>query len=321
MPDVFFYELFEEESEAMSRYLPAGITADSTWKTIQERDNRDPPASFISIRTQSLIPGSWAQKMTGILTRSTGYDHIVSFRQKSENNISCGYLPRYCRRAVAEQAILLWMSLLRKLPGQVRQFSQFHRDGLTGRECEHKTLLVVGVGNIGSEIVAIGKSLNMKVLGVDLVRNNPSVEYISIEEGTEQADIIVCAMNLTADNRGYFHYELLRRAKAGVLFINIARGELSPACDLLRLLNENHLGGVGLDVYNDESELAVSLRAGEPADSEEVRAVLEIAQRDNVILTPHNAFNTAEAVEKKARETVKQITHFLEKGNFIWPVP
>ena len=66
-------------------------------------------------------------------------------------------------RAVAEQAILLVMALLRKLPQQTQQFPRFHRDGLTGHECAGKKLLVVGVGNIGSEVVRIGQALGMAV--------------------------------------------------------------------------------------------------------------------------------------------------------------
>jgi Phosphoglycerate dehydrogenase and related dehydrogenases len=75
------------------------------------------------------------------------------------------------------------MSLLRKLPQQIEQFKSFNRDGLTGGECERKTLLVVGVGNVGYEVVRIGKGLDMEVLGVDVVKKHSSVSYVSIEEG------------------------------------------------------------------------------------------------------------------------------------------
>ena len=234
--NVFFYEAFEEEAEALKHYLPNYIKAGFTWKTIQEHGDSEPSAPVISIRTQSVIPGSWAGKLSGILSRSTGYDHIKTYLHKCRANIPCGYLPLYCSRAVAEQAMLLWMSLLRKLPQQMKQFTNFYRDGLTGYECEHRTLLVVGVGNVGYEVVRIGEGLGMKVLGVDIVKKHPSVSYVSIEEGIVQADIIVCAMNLTPENSGYFNYNLLKKAKQGAIFINIARGELSPSAALLLLL-------------------------------------------------------------------------------------
>ncbi len=319
--DVFFYEAFEEESQALGRSLPSHVTAGFTWKTIQEQGDREPPASIISVRTQSIIPIAWATKVSGILSRSTGYDHIESYRRECGTDIPCGYLPLYCSRAVAEQAMLLWVSLLRKLPQQMDHFTRFHRDGLTGEECKDKTLLIVGVGNIGYEVVKIGDGLGMDVLGVDVVKRHSLVSYVLIEEGISRADVIVCAMNLTSENVGYFNYRLLKRAKQGVIFINVARGEISPSVDLLRLLDENHLGGVGLDVYNHESELAVSLRSGDKSEEEEVRATLELTKHPNVVLTPHNAFNTWQAVERKIHHTIQQITHFFEHGTFLWPVP
>lgn len=319
--DIFFYEVFEEEGQALKRYMPPHIAAGFSCKTIQEHGNITPPAFVISIRTQSIIPTSWAPELSGILTRSSGYNHIVAYRQKSKKNIPCGYLPSYCSRSVAEQTMLLWMSLLRKLPQQISKFSHFHRDGLTGLECEHKTLLVVGVGNIGYEIVRIGNGLGMEVLGVDIIKKYSSVSYVSIEQGLARANIIVCAMNLTSDNLGYFNYQMLKKAEPGAIFVNIARGEMSPSADLLRLLDENHLAGVALDVYNQESELAVSLRTGRSSSNKEVQATLALSKRENVILTPHNAFNTREAVDKKAKYSIQQIEHFFEKGNFIWPVP
>ena len=318
--DVFFYEAFAEEAEYLQQYLSPGIAAGFTWKTIQEHD-AEPPAGLISIRTQSVIPASWATKIAGILTRSTGYDHLEKYLGQDNCNLPCGHLPPYCGRAVAEQAMLLWMALLRNLTGQAENFACFKREGLTGRECEHKTLLVVGVGNIGYEVVKIGQGLGMQVLGVDIVENHPSVKYVTIDQGLGVADIIVCAMNLTVDNRHYFNYHLLKQARPGVIFVNISRGQQSSAADLLRLLDEDHLGGVGLDVFNHESELANSLRDGRGSDDEEVANTLELAGRPNVICTPHNGFNTHEAISRKAKLSIEQIDHFLRKGEFLRPVP
>ncbi|OAD23571.1 D-isomer specific 2-hydroxyacid dehydrogenase NAD-binding protein, partial [Candidatus Thiomargarita nelsonii] len=122
MLDIFFYEAFEEEEQALKRHLPANIKAGFTWKTIQEKAEHQPTAQIISIRTQSIIPISYATQISGILTRSTGYEHIQNYLHKCQKNLPCGYLPLYCNRAVAEQTMLLWMSLLRKLPQQLHQF-------------------------------------------------------------------------------------------------------------------------------------------------------------------------------------------------------
>jgi D-lactate dehydrogenase len=97
------------------------------------------------------------------------------------------------------------------------------------------------------------------------------------------------------------------------VFVNIGRGEFTPTEDMVMLLDEGHLGGLALDVYENESTLAVALRSG--------KSGFPLLGRPNVILTPHNAFNTAEAVDRKARQTIQQIDHFLMHNWFLWPVP
>jgi D-lactate dehydrogenase len=298
---IWFYEAFEEEVTALRRYLPAEVKAGFTWKTIQESGDASPPARIISIRTQSAIPPAWFSQLDGLLARTTGWDHLVGLPVK------CGHLPLYCNRAVAEQAMLLWMALLRNLPQQMIQFVQFHRDGLTGAECAGKNLLVVGAGYIGSEVVKIGRGLGMNVRCVDII---PERADVSIEEGLPWADIIVCTMNLTSKNRGYFNYARLKQARRGVLFVNVARGEMSPTADLARLLDEGHLGGLALDVFEDEGAMATALRSG--------KGSFVLQGRPNVILTPHNSFNTHEAVERKAEQSVQSVKHFLEQGRFLW---
>lgn len=323
MTDTFFYECFEEEAEELRRRLPADVTAGWSRDTIQERGDAAPPARLISVRTQSKIPLEWASALAGVLTRSTGHDHLARYREWAGRPVPCGYLPLYCTRAVAEHALLLWLALLRRLPRQLRQFGEFNRDGLTGGECQGRVLAVVGVGNIGGEVARLGTALGMEVLGVDLVRRHTQVTYVEPHEALARADVIVCAMNLTPDNRGYFCRRTWEHVRAGAVFVNIARGELSPTADLAWALDHGRLDGVGLDVFEGESDIAVSLRTGR-AQTEPTAAscgLLDLARRPNVLLTPHNAFNTEEAVRRKAEQTVRQVVHFLKTGVFLWPVP
>jgi D-lactate dehydrogenase len=319
--DVYFYEAFEEEQEQLKKFMPDNINAGYTWKTIQENGDEIAPAKVISLRTQSIIPLDWANDLTAILSRSTGYDHLLKYKQDTSTTVKLGYLPLYCNRSVAEQALTLWMALSRKLPVQMESFNRFHRDGLTGSEIEGKTLLVVGVGNIGSEIVKIGQGLDMRVYGVDLVEKYPFVDYTTFDEAVGQADIIACAMNLTTENENYFTYEKLSKAKPTALFINIARGELSYSSELLKLMRENKLGGIGMDVFKDESKLAVSLRSGEAVNSKEVDAVKELQQYSNVIFTPHNSFNTRESVVRKSEQSAEQLAQLFNTGEFKWYAP
>lgn len=321
MADIFFYEAFSEEVEALKRYLSQGISAEFVKETIQESKHSQAPAPLISIRTQSEFPSTWAGELSGILARSTGYRHLQSYLKVSGRKIPCGYLPKYCSRAVAEQALLLWMALLRKLPRQRENFKNFYRDGLTGEECAGKVLLVAGVGNIGGEIVKLGEALGMKVLGVDIEKKYSEVNYVSLSEGLSRADIIVAAMNLTSCNKGYFSYQLLKEVKPGAIFVNVARGELVSSGDLLKLLEEGRLGGVALDVYSQENELAESLRNASSSTNLEVQATLKLGKHPAVIFTPHNAFNTREALERKAEHSSQQVNYFQKHGRFLWPIP
>ena len=320
--DVYFYEAFDEERRLLQQFLPDSIHAGFAPETIQEAGHDQPPAKIISLRTQSSIPENWSTNLQAILSRSTGYNHLLDYKEKTGFSGQLGYLPLYCNRAVAEQAMLLWMSLLRKLPKQIKQFNTFSRDGLTGMECSGKTLLVVGVGNIGYQVVRIGRGLDMNVFGVDIVQKYDDVHYVTIEEGLAKADIVVSAMNLTKRNKGYFHYDLLKKAKPGFIFINIARGELSPLNDLYRLLREDYLGGLALDVYENETKLAVGFRTGKADENDAFFQMIRSMQAmPNVIFTPHNAFNTAESVVRKARHSVDQLKQYFKTGQFLWNVP
>ena len=321
MIDVYFYEAFAEEAEALRRYLPADIRAEYTDRTIQECDHKSPPARMISTRTQSRFPAEWNDQLDAILSRSTGYDHLVAYAAGKQKHPALGYLPLYCHLAVAEQAMLLWMALLRRLPRQLKQFHDFERDLLTGLECRGRTLVVVGIGNIGRAVCRIGAALGMRVIGVDAYPRCEGIAYQSPDVALPQADIVVCTMNLNSTNRGYFNDARLKQVKPGALFVNVARGELSPSTCLLAAMRERVLHGVALDVYDHEAELAVALRSGKTTSDPEAQAALELAKLDNVLLTPHNSFNTEEAVERKSEHSVRQIIAFRKQGQFEWPVP
>ncbi|HAR35866.1 MAG TPA: hydroxyacid dehydrogenase [Acidobacteria bacterium] len=314
--DVYFYEVFEEEARLIKSLVGDRLEFGLTDRTVQESGHRQPPARLISVRTQSVIPLDWQDRLDGVLSRTTGFDNLKAYKHAISAPVALGYLEEYATRAVAEQAVLMMLALLRKLPRQLEQFRRFERDGLTGKECQQRHLLVVGVGRIGGEIVRLSQGLGMKVRGVDIVRRHSFVEYVEPGDGLPWAEVIVCAMNLTEENYHYFSYEVLKKAPAGVIFINIARGEHAPLADLLRLLKEGHLGGLGLDVFEEEAEVGTAMRTGRLDKSEKAAIVARLLKYPNVILTPHNAFNTAEALERKARFSVEEIFHFLEHRAF-----
>jgi len=314
--DVYFYEAFEEEARLIEDLLRGKLLFDLTDKTIQESGHVIPPAKLISVRTQSIIPVDWQDKLDGILSRTTGFDNLKAYKKAVKMPPALGYLEEYATRAVAEQAILLMLALLRRLPRQIQQFKHFQRDGLTGLEALGKNLLVVGVGRIGGEIVKIGQGLGLNVKGVDIVRRHNFVSYVERDDGLSWADIIICAMNLTDENFHYFSYDLLKKARPGIIFINIARGEHAPLYDLFRLVQEGYLGGLALDVFENEPTIATALRTDQARQSEKARILIDVLAYPNVILTPHNAFNTAQALERKVRFSLGEIFYFLEHRQF-----
>ena len=332
---VMFYEAFEEEAAELRDALASSVVADDvdadyTWKAIQEHHRGGfgdrPHAEVISVRTQSVLPSEWAEGLRGVVTRSTGFDHVLAYRKSTGVHVPAGSLPLYCNRAVAEQALMMWMMLMRKAALQQRAFHSFHRDGLTGVEVSGKSLLVVGVGNIGSEVIKIGRGLGMRAVGHDLERKWDFVDYTDdVDAALAEADVIVCAMNLTDDNRGYFSRRRFERVKPGAVFVNVSRGELSPSDVLLELLEQRRLAGVGLDVFDEEKALAGRLRAGASAPTDprvgaQIDAAVRLAERDDAVVTPHNAFNTTEAVERKAEHSIQQLEHFIRYGVMKWPV-
>ncbi len=320
MLDVKLYEVFEEEQKALEQAFEGDLAFECTKHTIQESKDQELVAKVISVRTQSIIPLRWANNLDGILTRSQGFDHLSRYLQEAQSKIPCGYLPDYCARAVAEHAILMMMALLRKFKKQTKQFYQFKRDGITGFECKGRHVLVVGVGKIGSEIVDIVKGLSMEVRGVDCDPKNNCCSYVDLKEGMAWADIIFSAVPLTQETQGMFHYDLFKYAQKGCYFINISRGETAPFEGLTRLLEEQFLLGISLDVFEQEKLLAQQLRKEvEPFDlfTEKIR---ELAQKENVILTPHNAFNTSESVQRKAQQSAEAIKVFLQTNRFPFMV-
>lgn len=330
--DAVFYEAFEEEEKVLREKLPASKRYFFTWKTIQESGHETPPGPVISTRTQSFFPPEWADKIEAIITRSTGYDHVEAYlKQTAARHISAAYLPDYAARAVAEQALMMWTALLRNLNMQTAAFKTFHRDGLTGREIKGRRIAVLGVGRIGSQIVDIAHGLGMNIVGIDInpreeLKNRYDLHYEDIETALSSAEIAVCALPLTEKTRNMLNYKMLSLMPSGSIFINIARGEISPASDLLKLLKENKLAGIGLDVYDYEKELVSVLRAGKKAadlkgdSAESVNAVMELQKSDKVILTPHNAFNTLESVERKSIRTAENLDRYFRTGTFLTPV-
>jgi len=312
---IAFFEVFQEEKIALQSCLSPSLQAQFFPHPITRTENKNAPAEILCIRTQSRIPSAWLPQLKGVLTRSSGYDHLLAIRRQ----IPCGYLPRYCVRAVAEQAVLMLLALMRRLPQQTRNFKTFNRDGLTGRELLNTKLLVLGVGRIGGEVARIARSLQMDVRGVDLVARETAIKYVALAAGMRWAEAVICCLPLTKMTRGILNFPLFKNSRRGIILVNVGRGEVSPLKDLDKALRLGYLSGLGLDVFEDEADVARGLRGRTQYQSACLVRVLQ--NHDNVIFTPHNAFNTQEAVARKAVESATALDQFVRKGCFPHPVP
>lgn len=320
MSKVYFYEVFEEEQKALIKFLPFDIEAKFCSCTAQQSPNTPEPKSIISIRTQSQIPEQWLKNISGIHTRSQGYDHLVKLLKDAKSEVPCGYLDAYCSASVAEQAVLTMLSLMRRWKKQLSQLEYFNRNGLTGEEAYHKNALIVGTGHIGCEIIRITRGIGMQVKGVDPLKNCPEIEYTMLEDGISWADVIFCAADLNNSSTGLLDYKKLKNNAKGFYLVNVSRGEITPFNDLKRLLDEGRMKGLGLDVYQDEQAVGDSLREGSVKWDSYAQDVLALKNRDNVVFTPHNAFNTQEALERKAQLSIEAIQHFIKTRKFSHPV-
>lgn len=320
MLDVKFYESFADEEKLLKYYLPKDIRADFAFQTIQETRDEEPVSKLVCIRTQSILPAAWEGKIRGILSRSQGFDHLQDIHSNISGDIPCGYLGTYCSRAVAEHAIMVAIALMRKLIDQLDKFKKFNRDYITGLECRKRKALVVGVGNIGREIADLCKILGMEVRGVDIKPKKRNLKYVSLEKGVQWAEIVFCALPLTELTKNLLNYELLNSTENNLFLINISRGEITPIDDLKRLLDEQKLKGLGLDVFENEPELGKALRSYRKINDDYTKSMLDLTSYGNVIFTPHNAFNTEEALERKVIETAEAVKIFLKKGKFPYQV-
>ncbi|MFP4473632.1 MAG: NAD(P)-dependent oxidoreductase [Candidatus Omnitrophota bacterium] len=310
---VVFFEVFEEEERWIRRFLSESIPAQFYRESIQEAGRETAPCDIISIRTQSRIPKEWLKEVRAIISRSTGYDHLYALKDAAEKTgMDFAYLPRYCARAVAEHAVTVMLALWRKIPLQMRHMTTFCRQGLTGEQWRDKNVVVVGVGNIGREAVNIARGMGMNVKGVDPVQRCHDLCYVSLDQGLKWADAVICACPLTAETRGMFNGERLRKMQRRPVFINVARGEIAVLDDVRLALEKGWISGAGLDVYENEDVLAAELRRRH--NSAAARTLFDLMQDHNVILTPHNAFNTAQAVVEKSRQT-GEIINFYEENN------
>ena len=250
-----------------------------------------------------------------ICTRSTGTDHIDAEYCK-EKNIAIKNVPFYGENTVAEHTFALILSLSRKIHmSYVRSIQgSFTTDGLQGFDLKDKTIGIIGGGRIGLHVARIAKSFGMHVRVYDIHQDTFLAElinfkYVSLKELLKTSDIVSLHVPLNKYTEHIINEDSLKLFKKGSLLINTARGGLVDTDALLKALDNKTLSGAGLDVIEGEELLVEENIFNSPIEkaAKLIVASKKLLDNENVVLTPHNAFNSIEAVNRIIDTTIENL--------------
>ena len=209
--------------------------------------------------------------------------------------------PEYGNQSVAEFALALLMDVLRKVTVSYLEYknSKVHPTCLMGMELYGKTMGIVGLGAIGSAFARIAHGLGMKILGYDKVEKEVlkvdlNVTYTDFDTLLRNSDFISIHAPMNQENYHMFDESCFDKMKETAILINTGRGELIDTQALFNALVNKKILGAGLDVLENEQTIINT----------------SLFQLDNVILTPHIAYNTKEAIEKILNTTLSNIETF-----------
>lgn len=280
---------------------------------------------ILSIFIYSKIDQAALEKMPNlkfITTNSTGFDHIDLAACKARN-IAVSNVPFYGENTVAEQALALLMSLTRKIIPSVERtrVGDFRLDDLRGVDLAGKTAGVIGTGRIGQKFIAMAKGLKMNVIAFDAKPNDQAAKelgfaYLPLEDVLKQSDVVSLHAPALPSTFHLLNEERLMMMKPSAFLINTARGSLIETQALVNVLERGHLAGVGLDVLEEENAVQderqlLSKVFQSKVDLKTLLADHVLLDHPRVIITPHNAFNTREALERILNTTIDNIKGFM----------
>ena len=319
-------QVFCETSPADEKFLGDRTDSSTTVMTSGVFSSEDAPrdceilSPFIHSRLDAAALDH-LPKLKLIATRSTGYDHIDLEYCRSRNITVCN-VPVYGDNTVAEHTFALILALSRKViqaHNRVRT-GNFSLEGLQGFDLRGRTLGVVGTGHIGVHVIRIARGLMMKVVAMDVSPDKRLADALDFDyvESLDQllgvSDIVTLHVPLNAATRHLINSENIFRMKKGAVLINTARGSVVETDALLRAIDAGHLSGVGLDVFEGEAMITEEKQIlSNRYEVEELRTVianLMLLRHENIIVTPHLAFNSVEAMERILMTTLQNIASF-----------
>ncbi len=251
-----------------------------------------------------------------VAARSAGYNH-VDLPEAERLGIRVVRVPEYSPHAVAEHAVALVLSLVRHIPrafARVRDWN-FSLDGLVGFDLAGKTVGIVGTGRIGRVTARIFRGFGCQVLCYDMrpdaaFERELGVRYVPLDGLFADSDVISLHVPLTPGTRHMVDAAALARMKRGVMLINTGRGALIDSRALLGALKAGHIGGAGLDVYEEEEGIFFQDLSGQMLQDDVLARLLTFP---NVLVTSHQAFLTHEALANIAETTLASVQAF-ERG-------
>lgn len=333
---IYIYDATDLDKQQLSESLK---DTDHHLEYVAEKvdvSNCNPDSEVISVFVSSTVTREIIEampKLKVIACRSTGFNN-VDFAAASERGIVVLNVPTYGESTVAEYAFTLLLALQRKLPEVLKANEvEISAQQLTGHDLEGKVFGAIGTGHIGQKALKIANGFSMKTIAYDAFANDKlqdelNFKYVELDELLEQADIVSIHVPYLPSTHHLMNRERLGKMKQGAILINTARGELVETNALIELLDSGHLGGAAIDVIEGEALLhhdeETALLRSQTIPESLLRHGVEISalkKMPNVIISPHNAFNTVEAIQRINQTTVKNITDYWkgETPNKVTP--
>lgn len=251
-----------------------------------------------------------------IALRCAGFNNVDI--KSSNNNLTVVRVPEYSPYAVAEHTTALLLSIDRKIYKAYQRTRKYNftLNGLLGFDIHGKTVGVIGAGKIGKAFINIMNGFGAKVIAYDkfqdeTIAKEMNFEYVDLDTLYKESDIISLHCPLTENNHNMINKDALNKMKPGVILLNTSRGKLIDTKALIEKLEEGKLGGLGLDVYEEEEEFFLNDLSNSYIRDEELSVLLTMP---NVVVTSHQGFFTKEALDKIALVTLENIKEFFETG-------
>jgi D-lactate dehydrogenase len=321
-PLISFYGIWPEMQEYVKTHMQDFNVFISTEKISEKNLNPDTEILAVFVEapvTKKIIESLPHLKM--IATMSTGFDHIDLETAKQKNIPVCN-VPTYGENTVAEHAMALILGLTRKLFPSVKRVKEgvydFH--GLRGVDLKNKTVGVIGTGHIGAHLIKMVRGFETTILAYDAFPNKELAKtlgfsYVTLDELLSSSDIISLHTPLLPSTHHLINTENIKNIKKGSYLINTARGALIEPEAIVWALQHNHLAGVGLDVLEDENLIQNYEEVISCKDDCKIKTTMLnniIIDHPNSIVTPHNAFNSAEAIQRILDVTIENIQSFTK---------